>query len=99
MISRFQDKRNEQVSISLGFEYKLNSSISIIVDDEKFELLTNKNKAFARNSAEDAALIQKILESAEVKARADSSIGTFAIDEYNLKGVAKAYSRIKEICK
>ena len=99
IITRYQNQRIEEFGINSGFEYKINGKVFVLIDEMKFELPTNKDMAWARNKDEDVAIIQKMLLSAKVKVRSDSAIGTFAIDEYSLKGIAKAYSRMRNICK
>jgi len=99
MITRFQNRRIEEISVSAGFEYKINSQVLLSIDDKKFQIPTNGDMAWAKNKNDDVAIIQKILQSAVVKVRSDSAIGTFAIDEYSLKGVTKAYLRMREVCK
>lgn len=99
MITRYQDRRKEEISIYGGFEYKLNSKVLIAVDEKKFELITNGDLAWARNRYDDASIIQLMLDSAELKVRSDAASSTFAIDEYSLKGIARAYSRMRSICR
>lgn len=98
MITRYQNRRIEEISLYSGFEYKLNSKVLISIDNLKFDLVTNKDMAWARNKYEDASIIQIMLDSAYLKVRADSSTSSYAVDEYSLKGIARAYSRLKSIC-
>jgi len=98
MITRYQDRRFEEVSIYSGFNYKNGSRILIMLDEEKMEMPTNKDMAWARTKQDDVRIIQKMLFGAKLQVRSDSDIATFAIDEYSLEGVAKAYSRLKRIC-
>lgn len=98
MITRYQDSRTEEVSIYGGFEYKINSEIVALIDNRQFKLQTKDDMAWAPSSFEDAAIIQKLLNAAVLKVRSDSSVSTFAIDEYSLKGVARAYTRMRQIC-
>ena len=99
IITRYQNRRIEEIGINSGFDYKVNGKVLISVDDVRFQLPTNHEMAWAKNKNDDVLIIQKMLTSATVKVRADSAIGTFAIDEYSLKGIAKAYSRMRAICK
>lgn len=98
MITRYQNRRIEEFSINSGFEYRKHSKIFVAVDDEKFSLSTNNDMAWMKSKKEDVMIIQKILNSTNLKVRADSAIETYSIDEYSLKGVAKAYNRLKTIC-
>lgn len=97
-ITRYQNRRIEEFSISAGFEIKINDRVFVMVDDRKFSLISNGEGAWTRSQIEDAIIIQKILNSSIVKIRLDSAIGTYAVDEYSLKGVAKAYNRLRHIC-
>lgn len=99
MVARFQRQRSEEVSIYGGFEYKLNSKIFIAIDDDQFQFFSKKDMAWARNKSEDITVIETMLNSSIIKVRSDSAIGSFAIDEYSLQGITKAYARMKEICK
>lgn len=100
MIARFQRERKEEVSVYGGYEYKINSKIFFVIDDEdQYRFPTKGDVAWPRSKSEDVEVIQKMLNSSVVRVRSDSTIGTFAIDEYSTKGIAKAYSRMREICK
>ncbi len=99
MITRFQKDRSEEVSISSGFEYKLNSEVFVLVDPLQFKLLAKGNLAWAKTKVEDLAIIDAMLKSGSLKVRSDSAVGTYAIDEYSLKGITRAYARMREICK
>jgi hypothetical protein len=98
MITRFQRQRSEEVSIFSGFEYKIGSKIFIMVDDSEFYLATKSDLAWAKNRSEDIEIIQKMLTAQKVKVRSDSAISTFAIDEYSMKGISRAYGRMRDIC-
>ncbi len=98
MIARYQESRTEEVSIYGGFEYKLNSEIVALIDNQQFKLRTKDDMAWAASSADDALIIQKLLNAAILKVRSNSSVSTFAIDEYSLKGITRAYARMRQIC-
>ena len=98
MIARFQKDRSEEISIFGGFEYKLGSEVLVLVDNQQFNLLSKKDMAWVKTKTEDAIMIETILNSAVLKVRSNSAIGTYAVDEYSLKGITKAYARMKEIC-
>ncbi len=98
MITRYQDGRIEELMVYSGFEYKIHSKVMVAIDNKKFLLTTNKDKAWTKNKGEDVIIIQNLINSATMRVRADSSIATFAVDEYSLKGIAKAYNRLRKIC-
>jgi hypothetical protein len=99
MITRFQKDRSEEVSVFGGFEFKLGSEIFLMVDSRLFKMKTKGNMAWAVTKFEDVKMIETLLDSAVLRVRSNSSLGTYAIDEYSLKGITRAYARMKEICK
>ena len=99
LVTRYARKRTEEVSIYSGYEYKINSGVFILVDDVQFKFFTDDEMAWLKTPAEDREVIQLMLESSLVKVRSDSSLGTYAIDEYSMKGFNRAYARMKEVCK
>lgn len=99
MITRFQKDRSEEVSIYGGFEYKLGSEIFLMVDNRLFKMKTNGDTAWALTKFDDVEIIQSLLKSAILRVRSNSALGTYAVDEYSLKGIARAYLRMKEICR
>lgn len=98
MITRYQRNRFEEVSIYGGFDYKLNSHIHMMVDNIQFHLKTKNDMAWTENKFEDIRIIETILNSSIIKVRSDSAVGSYAVDEYRLKGINKAYKRMREIC-
>lgn len=98
VITRYQNERHEEVGIYGGFEYKINSNVFVAIDDLKFTFITNKDMAWTQTKSQDSFIIQEILNRKNLLIRSDSSVGTFAVDDYSLKGIAKAYNRIKTIC-
>ncbi len=99
MITRFQKNRSEEVSIFGGFEFKLNGEVFALVDGVQFKITAKKDVAWARSKMEDARIIETMLNSGVMKIRSNSAIGTYAVDEYSLKGITRAYARMREICK
>jgi hypothetical protein len=99
MITRFQNTRTEEVSLFGGFDYKISSHLLMLVDSFQFRLKTKSDFAWPISKYEDIKIIETLLRGGIVKVRSDSAVGTFAVDEYNLKGIAKAYRRMREICR
>jgi hypothetical protein len=99
MITRYQKNRAEEVSVFGGYEFKMSSEIFMIIDAFQFHLKAKEDTAWARSRYEDISIIETLLAGKSVKIRSDSALGTYGIDEYSLKGIAMAYSRMKEICR
>lgn len=99
MITRFQKRRIEEVSIFGGYDYKTGSDIYLLIDKNYFKLTTKGDMAWVKTKAEDIQLIQTLLNYSSLKVRSDSDVGTYAIDEYSMQGIAKAYARMRRICR
>jgi hypothetical protein len=99
MITRFQKDRSEEVSVYGGFEYKLNSEILLMADKRLLRMKAKRDIAWAATKYDDINIIQSMLNSAVLRVRSNSAVGTYAVDEYSLKGITRAYARMKEICK
>lgn len=99
MITRFQKDRSEEISAFGGFEYKLGSEIYLMIDNKLFKMKTKGNMAWALTRFEDVTIIEALLNGSTLRIRSNSSLGTYAVDEYSLKGITRAYARMKEICK
>lgn len=99
LITRFQDKGVEEVSVFSGFEYKVGSNIYLSVDGRQYTMFTKDDIAWAKNSESDKEIIKLLLDSFILKIRAESSTTEYVVDEYSLKGFTRAYKRMKELCK
>ena len=86
-------------SVFGGFDFKMSSEIFMIIDAFQFHLKAKGDMAWARSKHEDISIIETLLNGVVVKIRSDSAYGTYAIDEYSLKGITLAYLRMKEICR
>lgn len=99
LITRFKDKGIEEVSLYSGFEYKLGSDIYLSIDGKQYTMFTKDDIAWAKNKNQDKELITNLLNGYLLKVRAESSKSEYIVDEYSLKGLTRAYRRMKELCK
>jgi hypothetical protein len=97
-ITRYEVDRVEEVSIYSGYEYKISSNVSIMINGKLKQLFTNGDMAWAKHDYDDKEIIIMMLESRYLTVRSDSSVGDYAVDEYEMKGIARAYSRMKDLC-
>ncbi|MFT6331890.1 MAG: hypothetical protein ACJAW3_000210 [Lentimonas sp.] len=98
-ITRYSKNKIEEISLYSGYEYKINQNVHLLIGDQSHILFTKDDTAWAKNRNEDKKIIQSMLASKLVKARSDSSVGNYAIDQYSLKGFSRAYSRMRKLCK
>lgn len=99
LITKFKDKNLEEVSIFSGFEYKIGSDIYISIDGKQYTLFTKDDIAWAKSKEQDKEIITNLLNGYLLKVRAESSKSEYIVDEYSLKGLTRAYKRMKELCK
>ena len=99
LITKFKDKNVEEISIYSGFEYKIGSDIYISIDGKQYTLFTKDDIAWAKNKEQDKEIITNLLNGYSLKIRAESSKSEYVVDEYSLKGLTRAYKRMKELCK
>jgi len=98
LITRYEGKNLEEVSIYSGYEYKISSEIYVAVDDNQYRMFTKDDIAWAKTSEQDKQMIEDMLRGDNLRVRGESSVGTYSVDEYSLKGISMAYKRIKELC-
>ena len=98
LITHFTRDDVEEVSINSGYEYKGNSSVYVLIGNKQFKLFTEEDLAWSMTRIQDKEMIQLMLESDIVRVRSDSAVGTYAIDEYSMKGLTRAYTRMRELC-
>lgn len=99
LVTRFQKKQIEEVSVYSGFEYKIGGDIYLSIDGKQFTMFTKDDIAWAKNKEQDKEIISSLLDSFQLKIRSESSTTEYVVDEYSLKGLTRAYKRIKELCK
>lgn len=99
MIAYFTAKNAEEISIYADYDYKLKSSIYLGLDNKQFRMFTKGRMAWAKNSAEDKSIIKEMLAVNEIRTRGETITGEYTVDTYSTKGLARAYNRMKELCK
>lgn len=99
MVTKYQNNQIEEISIKSDFQYKLNSDVRVLIDQFPYKFFTKGDMAWAKTRPEDKNVIKQMLKAKNFKVRSDSIFGTYAIDEYSLKGFVRAYDRMKIICK
>jgi len=97
-ITRYSANRSEEVSLYSGYEYKMNSDVYLLIGDVQKRLYTKDDMAWALSDYDDKDIITMLLQTDSVKARSDSAVGNYSVDEYRMKGFTRAYIRMKELC-
>ncbi len=101
MIARFNTREIEQISIFADFIYKKNSFIYLNLGNEQTRMVTKDSRAWNKTEEEDRIMITKLVNSDSdiIIVRSESVDGSYTIDTYSLKGFARAYKRMKDLCR
>ena len=99
LITRYKEKEVEEVSLYVGFEYKISSHVYISIDGKQYSLVTKGDIAWAKTKEQDRSIIEDLLNGYILKIRAESVNAEYVVDEYSLKGIIRAYKRMKKLCK
>ncbi len=89
--------RNE-VSIKIGYPFKANSTVTVEVGTDKFQLFTQKDKAFLADPAGERRLIEAMKRGNVMVVKGVSQRGTLTTDRYSLSGISAALDRIAKEC-
>lgn len=98
LITRYKGNKLEEISVSAGYEYKVNSDVLVSVDDMRYSLFSHKDIAWSYTPEQDRQMIEHILHAKEAKVKADTGTNKYSVDVYDLKGAPEAYRRMKELC-
>lgn len=99
IITYFKSKEKQEVSVFADYKYKINSLIHLMVDNNKFEMVTNDQYAWTRSKSEDKQLIENLLKAKLIKIRSESNKNEYTVDYYTTKGLFVAYNRMMELCR
>lgn len=87
-----------QVSFTGGYPFAEDSTVSLTIGDDSFELFTQGEMAWARDEAEDAQIVAAMKAGAEAVLVARSSRGTRTEDTFSLFGFTAAVEEAEERC-
>ena len=87
------------VSLTAGYDYKKDSSVSVQIDKKpEVELFTDHDTAWAATDAEDKKLVSMMRAGDKAVFKGTSSRGTLTTDTFSLKGFTKAANAIDKAC-
>ena len=93
------EKRINELSVQAGYTYKKLSDVEVTIGKQVFELFTDGQHAFAKDSEADKKLVKAMIHGTIMIVRGTSSRGTLTTDTYSLKGFTAAYEAIGKACK
>jgi hypothetical protein len=95
---RTSSKSRNEVSVTAGYVYKKDSSVTLTIDGRKFDLFTHADTAWAEDGKTDNALVAAMRAGREMVVGGTSSRGTLTTDRYSLSGFTAAHSAINKAC-
>lgn len=88
-----------EVSVDPGYTYRKGSSVEIAVDGARFELFTDRDRAWTPNSEADEQLIGAMRRGAQMTVRGTSVRETWSLDTYSLSGFSAALRAMTQACR
>ncbi len=97
---RKSDKVYDVVSFISGYQHMEQTDVNVTIDNQKpFQLFTQKNTAWSRNSDTDRKLVNALRMGRKMTVMGTSHRGTATIDHYSLRGTTQAYKTITRACR
>jgi len=97
--NRPSEQAMDVVSIVAGYQYLPDSDAVVTVNGKRFNLFTNGERAWARDTQTDKAIVQLLIKGRSVTVRGTSSRNNVTTDVYSLTGFTAAHQAITENCK
>jgi len=86
------------ISIVAGYEYMRDGEVTVSVGGVNFELFTNGDRAWARDSEADQEMTQAMIKGYTATVSGRSARGTLTTDTFSLVGFTAAHDAIDSAC-
>lgn len=97
--NRPAERAFDVVSVAAGYQYLPDSDAVVTVTDKKFNLFTSGERAWARDTQTDKAIVQTLLKSKSVVVKGTSNRNNITTDTFPLAGFVAAHKVISDSCK
>lgn len=98
LVTRVRGSSNDEVSVRSGYPYGQNSTVALQIGNQRWDLFTQGETAWASTSDEDRAIIASMRAGSDLTARGTSQRNTYSLDTYSLLGFTAAYQEMVETC-
>ncbi|MFN3644659.1 MAG: invasion associated locus B family protein [Gemmobacter sp.] len=88
-----------EISFTGGYPFAPNSTVSVQIGSDRFELFTDNEWAWPQNAQADAALLAAMKRGTEAVLTARSARGTQTVDTFSLLGFTAAMTEAEARCK
>ena len=96
--TRPKDKVNEEPSVIVGYSFKADSKVTVLVDSKKFTMFTQGEGAWIENATEEGELVKAMRAGNSMTVAGTSTRGTNTSYTYSLKGVTAALKQNADAC-
>jgi len=97
--NRPSEQAVDVISVVAGYQYLPDSDAVVTVNGKRFNLFTNGERAWARDTQTDKTIVQLLIKGRSVTVRGTSSRNNVTTDIYSLTGFTAAHQAITENCK
>ncbi len=87
-----------EVSLSFGFTYKIGSKVYLNIGNRQFTMYTDDLAAWAVDKYADDIIVNSMMSGDKFMAKAESIMGTYAVDTYLLDNFSVAYNKARKLC-
>ncbi|WGF88847.1 invasion associated locus B family protein [Marinivivus vitaminiproducens] len=98
LVTRVKGSTTDEVSVRSGYPYNQNSTVALQIGNQRWDLFTQGETAWASTSDEDRAIIGAMRAGTDMTARGTSQRNTFSLDTYSLLGFTAAYESMTQTC-
>lgn len=95
---RPEESMNPVISYRSGYAFKQNSEVLVNAGDKSFHLFTDKDQAWARNTAMDVQVTNALRKAKRIIIQGISNDGGKSSDAFNPQGAEGAYKAIAKAC-
>ncbi len=95
---RPKEGERDVVNFQAGYTYKAKSTVTVSIGDKSFPLITSKDTAWSKNSADDTSMIKVMIKGNSMTVKGSPSRGGQITDTYSLRGFTAAYKKITRAC-
>jgi Invasion associated locus B (IalB) protein len=97
--TRPAEKVSNEVSISIGYQFKPSSEATLEIGSNSFALYTQQDGAWIKNASEESQLVGAMRTASNAVVKGLSAKGTKTTDTFSLRGFAQAIERTGQDCK
>jgi hypothetical protein len=93
-----KDGVKNEVSVKIGYTFKPESTPTVAIGSQKFDLYPKDDKAFMRDPGDERKLVDAMRKGSSLEVTGVSARGTSTEDKYSLRGLSAALKHVEDNC-